>query len=456
MKTLPTILFLLSLFLIITPQETTQKASSSSIRRKRLSTHGQVCDTDSNCEPGLYCKFHTCLTIYEFKNYKTLGLSQKSVCDAKNRCPTGKICINYRCENQTTTTTTTTIQTNETDVHLLMAGNIYSKKKIVLSGKSNEVSYNYTRFFKRIKYDIKSSDIAIINPEIIFGSQEFGINHKKNDFVSPDELGNALVRAGFNLILQTNEHINDKGVQGIELTQKYWKSKKPRVNLLGLIEDENEDLPYYIYQKKNLKIGIISYATSILKTLSKKSKYSINFLSSKNEKKIIADLKILKLKCDFIVACVHWGQTSSNTPNNLQMKWAKFLSDNNVDLILGTHPNSVQPVAYVEGKLGKRTLVYFSLGDLVSSEKNPKNTLGALASVIITKKNGKTFLSSHRVIPLVTDVDKKAINYQSMKLSEYSSIVKRMENAVGKIKKEKMEKLKKWETLCRKVFGYLC
>ena len=43
-----------------------------------------------------------------------------------------------------------------------------------------------------------------------------------------------------------------------------------------------------------------------------------------------------------------------------------------------------------------------------------------------------------------------------MKLSEYSSMVKRMENAVGKIKKEKMEKLKKWETLCRKVFGYLC
>ena len=454
MKVFPILFVIMLLPLLISPQNTTSK---SSVRHKKLFGHGQSCSTDSNCEPGLNCIFHICLTSYEVKNYKALGLTTKDICDTeKNKCPSGKVCLNYHCENIKSNEENSTNKT-ETDIHLIMAGNLYSKKKVVLSGKESEVSYNYSRFFRKIKKDIKHADISIVNPEIIFGSEYFGINNKKNDYVSPDALGNALIKAGFKLILQTNDHINDKGSKGIELTLNYWKSKYPKIKLLGITEKKNEgELPYYIYEKNDTKIGIISYTTFLRKALDKNSTYKINILNNKNEKKIIEDLKELKSKTDFVIACVHWGEKTTNMPNKYQIQWAKFLSDHDVDLILGSHPGYVQPISYVEGKNGKKTLVYFSLGDLISTSKKEKNSLGALASVIITKKNGKTYISSHRVIPLVTIADKNAINYESVKLSEYSSIVKNMENAVGKKKQKSLKKLGKYDILCHKVFGYFC
>ena len=48
---------------------------------------------------------------------------------------------------------------------------------------------------------------------------------------------------------------------------------------------------------------------------------------------------------------------------------AQFLSDNGVDVIIGTHPHVIQPVTYIND-----TLVIYSLGNLISAQYQNQDT----------------------------------------------------------------------------------
>ena len=53
-------------------------------------------------------------------------------------------------------------------------------------------------------------------------------------------------------------------------------------------------------------------------------------------------------------------------PDGQQLDYAAFLADLDVDLVLGTHAHTVQPVRLVQGASGNAVPVVFGLGDLVS------------------------------------------------------------------------------------------
>ena len=58
----------------------------------------------------------------------------------------------------------------------------------------------------------------------------------------------------------------------------------------------------------------------------------------------------LKKQTDFIIVCMNWGGKTYYSPNKLQIKMAKVLIKNGVDLIIGNHPHYVQPVSYVRAE----------------------------------------------------------------------------------------------------------
>ena len=56
-----------------------------------------------------------------------------------------------------------------------------------------------------------------------------------------------------------------------------------------------------------------------------------------------------------------------------------MFADGGADVILGTHPHVLQPWEWVEGKNGRETLVYYSLGNCISAQTDPACRLGGLA-----------------------------------------------------------------------------
>ena len=60
---------------------------------------------------------------------------------------------------------------------------------------------------------------------------------------------------------------------------------------------------------------------------------------------------------------MHWGSEYTHTPTAEETEIAEYLSSLGVDLIIGSHPHVIQPIAYVGD-----TLVIYSLGNFISAQ----------------------------------------------------------------------------------------
>ena len=87
---------------------------------------------------------------------------------------------------------------------------------------------------------------------------------------------------------------------------------------------------------------------------------------------------------------MHWGTEYEFTPNKYQEDMAKFLSDNGVDIIIGTHPHVIQPITYINN-----TLVIYSLGNFISAHEvvNTANRVGLMVSLDIEKDSTTSKIS---------------------------------------------------------------
>ena len=107
--------------------------------------------------------------------------------------------------------TTTKVPTIEVD--LMMIGDMLMHEGVVKSGLMDDGTYNFDHLYTNIAKDISSADIKIVNQETILGGSDFAYTGYPT-FNSPWALGDAEVKAGFNIILHATNHTLDKGLKG--------------------------------------------------------------------------------------------------------------------------------------------------------------------------------------------------------------------------------------------------
>jgi poly-gamma-glutamate capsule biosynthesis protein CapA/YwtB (metallophosphatase superfamily) len=78
-----------------------------------------------------------------------------------------------------------------------------------------------------------------------------------------------------------------------------------------------------------------------------------------------------------LVVLVHWGREYAMEPTPEQRDWAERLVAAGADLILGTHPHVLQPVAVVKAG-GRQGVVAYSLGNFVFDQRDRPETNGGV------------------------------------------------------------------------------
>ena len=141
----------------------------------------------------------------------------------------------------------------------------------------------------------------------------------------------------------------------------------------------------------------------------------VNVISIEKIKKFIGKLKS---ETDFVIVCMNWGEKDSIAPDESQIKCAKKLAAEGADLIIGNHPSYVHPVSYIKSH-GKRALVFWSLGHLVSDSNLKNSFIGALANITINKGDGEAFISDYNLIPIINHKI-NTTEYSVYKLSNYT------------------------------------
>ena len=428
-------LALLLLFLLIS-------LSQSEIRKSRRSKHGEDCVSDAACEEGLECKTHRCFTAYEASHLSLLGLEDKNVCNTKKPCKGNFVCYQHRCMDSLLAKEAMKPKppvnpNDEEDVSLVFSGSIFLNKMPFLSGLKGNNTLNYDHLFTHVTNFIKHADISVALQETVIYIDPSG-KSKPNHINTPKELGDAIAKAGFNTVLHATQSAYSKLDAGIINTLAFWKNEHPNVKVLGISKTEAGENDFYIFEKNGVKIAIIDFASYLTKSLAKSKKYMVNILTKEKIEEIMAKLKD---KVDFIVACVDWGIKSEKKPTKKQILYAKLLIENGVNLIIGNHPDYIQPVSYVRSKNGNCGLVFFSLGQFIG---DGKNHLGALAHIVVTKGKEKAYISSYSLRPVINHKVQSS-QYTVYRLPEYTQELAKLST-----KKVNVQKLRHY---CKKLMG---
>ncbi len=266
---------------------------------------------------------------------------------------------------------------------LVMVGDALLHSSVYNDAYKNGV-YDFSSQLEYIKPIIQKYDLAFYNQESILGGTSIGLSDYPT-FNSPQEFGDAMVDAGFNLVSLANNHTLDRGEKAVLNSCEYWKTKD--VLTAGSYTSFEEANEIKIKEKNGIKYTLLSYTygTNGIPVPSGKE-YLVNLYSDEKAKE---DIEKVKDKVDIILVSMHWGTEYQTEPTEEQKRQANYLSSLGVDIIIGTHPHIIEPITYIND-----TLVIYSLGNFISAQStnNDYNTMVELMTsvdIIKEEKDGE-------------------------------------------------------------------
>ena len=262
--------------------------------------------------------------------------------------------------------------------NIIYAGNIKDARSKALPGGRQ---YNFKPMYENVADIIESADIAFINQENVMCGEGYEISYYPM-FNSPQELGYDLQELGYDVVNIANNHMLDKDSAGLEKTIEFWKNMDG-VLMIGGYENEEDYDNLRILESNGIKIAFLSYTygTNGL-TKSASSDVVIPYIDDED---IIRQTANAKQNADVVLVSVHWGYEGAFTPNSEQKRVAKLFADCGVDAIIGHHPHVLQPVEWIEGKDGNRTLCVYSLGNFMAEQAYDYNMVGGIISFDIVQ-----------------------------------------------------------------------
>ncbi len=284
---------------------------------------------------------------------------------------------------------------NTTSTSLIMVGDnlIHSSIYEEANRNANYEGYDFKPMYKMIKSIVSNYDIAYYNQETIIGGSEIGLSSYPA-FNSPYEVADAMIDAGFNLVSLATNHTLDRGKQAVLNSRNYWNSKE-NVLAVGSYSSQEERNKIDIRESNGITYTMLNYTygTNGI-SVPKDENYLVNIwpMNGNNpeedieyqnyKQQVLEDIKRVRDKVDVLLVAMHWGIEYQNMPNAYQKDAAKFLSDNGVDIIIGTHPHVIEPIDYINN-----TLVIYSLGNFASAHEvvNMDNRVGLMTSLEIEK-----------------------------------------------------------------------
>ena len=270
--------------------------------------------------------------------------------------------------------------------------------------------------YDNIRPLIRKYDLAAVNQETIFVNDP-ALRNGFPEFATPESMGDALVSAGFDIVLSATNHANDMGERGLTDTLSFWK-KYPWICLLGIHESpaDYENIDYI--EKNGFRLALFNYTESLNgRNLPEDGQFRINTLDQK--KKLIRDLKKAESRSDLSLCFLHFGEEYSTSPTEEQRELARELIAAGADIIIGSHPHILQPYEKIAAEDGSSGIVYWSLGNFMSHQTDAATVLGGAASLTIERGyDGLAYVSSFEMLPLVCHFNGKETKVYN--LDQYS------------------------------------
>ena len=277
----------------------------------------------------------------------------------------------------------------------IIYSSIYAGAKELAGGNG----YDFYPMVENLKKFTKDCDVNYYDQETVLAAFDGMEPSDYPMFVSPPEAGDAMMKLGYNLVSTATNHALDGGEQGILNSCKYWKKQKD-VLMAGTYDSQKSRDAIQIKECNGITYTMLNYTydTNGIPVPEGKD-YLVNVwptnLSINNpqkdkkyqeyKKQVKKDIDAVRDQVDFLIVAIHAGVEYQPLESAYQDDMAQFLSDNDVDLMIGTHPHVIEPARYVGDMM-----CYYSLGNLLCSQYQDENynKVTSILSTFTVKKSG--------------------------------------------------------------------
>lgn len=312
--------------------------------------------------------------------------------------------------------------------------------------------YDFSYVFDDIKDYTLTPDITVANLETSFAGKERGYSNYPT-FNSPDSLAKAVADIGVDVVSTAGNHCLDMGFSGLSRTIDVLDSFN--LSHLGTYKSEDDQKEILYKTVKGVKIAFIdyTYGTNGI-PVPKGKEFCVNLIDRDLIKSQID--KASSEDADIIVACMHWGTEYRTTANDEQKDLADFLFQNGVDIILGNHPHTLEPmekrsVTLADGST-KDCFVIYALGNFICDQnaENTRNSIILNLNLSFDSSDKKLSFDDISYIPIHMYKD-TAVSSHKFKVLDIEKSISAFENgsdtSIGKTKysdlKVQLQKIKK-------------
>lgn len=282
---------------------------------------------------------------------------------------------------QTKLPNTQVVKTAQNELRFAAMGDMLAHDTINQQAKQ-PIGYDYKPYFKLIKPLYDDADVVFCNPETLAAGQAYGISGYPA-FNAPTEFARDLADkngAGCNLINLATNHIGDKTQAAIDTTLDVWDQQKP-LAISGANRSPDEQNTVHYFTKNGIKVAFLAFAD-----YSNNKSVTSYGLNNYHADALLSELMTTAhSNADAVVVSMHWGTEDSNEINLDQQTTAQTLANLGADVIIGTGPHVVQKATWLTGQNGRKTLVWYSIGNMLSSQLKINELTGGVAGFTVKK-----------------------------------------------------------------------
>lgn len=304
------------------------------------------------------------------------------------------------------------------------------------AGEAGDGLYDYRPIYAAVKPYVESADLAYIKQETHLGGDEIGPRGWPS-FNTTDAMADAIVDAGFDLVASASNHAYDWGYFGaVEHSRSVWNQKPVAFTGTAVNEEEAQAIP--VVERNGISFALLDYTYGVNGyAQGDLPSYAVNFI---DEERIAADVARAHEMADVVLVAMHWGTENLTEADAEQQRLAQFLADLEVDVVLGSHPHVIGPLAWVQGASGHRTLVAYSLGNFVSRHEAPalENELEGMMSCDFVREDGVVSIQNVVWTPLVNHTEEGAFSVYALKdytpeLAARHTFLSQLDDPIGQL-----------------------
>ena len=294
-----------------------------------------------------------------------------------------------------------------TTIHIKAAGDLNVTDSVVNSGVAIG-GFDFGPVFKDVAGILSDADLTVMNFEGNVCGEPYGTQTTS----APVELIRSLRACGVDLLQMANSCAINNGLNGLTATLNAIRSAG--IEPLGAYATASElrtSKGYTITDVQGVKVAFVAFTKGLGgRGMPAGNEDLVNLLYtdySTEYKEIDKDriTSILKNvateKPDITIAMLHWGSEYNDDISNSQKSIVSLMKKEGVDVILGTHPHTLQPIVF-DDMAG--TLVAYSLGDFFGEADRGATNYSIILDIEITKdaNAGITRVTNYSYTPIYT------------------------------------------------------